>query len=710
MPHGGSGNIMSSSLPSSSFMKMAASNSASNNKTNSSSSSDLTFERKEIKSNRASIINNTNNGDMLITPIASSSSQSQNSSPSSMTRKKRVFTIEGATFWKILLANKQYLHSCMEAQKTICIPPDEEVEYVFHHLKYPASKLQAFIKDHILSNSPLFVGEFITDRGNHLSENKEKFEILEKEKRKTLNLSSLSLSSIMEEAEKVQPVNILQSGKGFSKHFTVQVLKEETCYNDNFKPYKVLFIDKCLSDEYQQITVGASLQDHHSTKDSSKKDDRSIGGSKQWSSTSPSNMEDYHLFLQDWNFKAYNDKLKRSIQHFNFNYLLLKGFHSAIPDKIREYFDVIYGEFVSSQQPTPEEEKDLKNSIHCVLMEGIYDKLFPFLEKYAFNEEDKNFLTMCEVIDAACSKSENNEPAEFDLYEILNISKSFQCNQTDSITYFSKHLNCARNPFDKMKCLKQTTDKIVACINRQQSNMKTEFVTTDDMIPLLAYVVVKCKIPNLITNFNFMQDYQLEEEHGLSEYGFSVTTLNATIMFLKTEIYANNEHKWKKYKKKVTNTDSKVVTPTKSQKPFKLDVEPYLSPISPVSGTTSPSLEQVDRSPSTTLQTVNKSTTLEEVTKTPSTPQDDQPPLVESHNNLSGLLSPRDSRSLALKQKRQEEREKRMSLRKQESIAVIKSFENKVPEKKSSSSSSSSGTLPRQMSLPQFSKNSYDKL
>ena len=361
--------------------------------------------------------------------------------------------------------------------------------------------------------------------------------------------------------------------------------------------------------------------------------------------------------------------------------------------------------FIQFVIATPEEEKDLKNSIHCVLMDGIYDKLFPFLEKYAFNEEDKNFLAICEVIDEACSKSENNEYAEFDLYEILNISKSFQCNQGDSITYFSKYLNLARNPFDKMKCLKQTTDKIVSSINRQQTSIKTEFVTTDDMIPLLAYVVVKAKIPNLITNFNFMQDYQLEEEHGLSEYGFSVTTLNATIVFLKNEIYANNENKWKKYKKKKAEK-SKDATSTKSQKPFKLDVEPYLaSPISPLSGSSS-SIEK-DLSPS--LHTLDHPTA--EANKTPSTPQDDmssQPP-VESQNNLSGLLSPRDSRSLALKQKRQEEREKRMSLRKQESIAVIKSFENKVPEKKSSSSNSSS-SLPRQMSLPQFSKKSYDKL
>lgn len=316
-------------------------------------------------------------------------------------------------------------------------------------------------------------------------------------------------------------------------------------------------------------------------------------------------------------------------------------------------------------------------------MEGIYDKLFPFLEKHAYQEEDANFLFITETLDLACSKGDDDEKAEFDLWEVLTIPPHFQCDQSDTISLFYGLMNRARNPFDKMKCVKQTTDNIVFNINKYQSNSKTEFVTTDDLIPLLAYIIVRAKVPNLITNLNFMQEYQLEE-HGLSEYGFSVTTLYATIMFLKSEIFAKNESQWRKFKKKQPKQST---TPSHSSKT--LDIEPYL---------TSPRAKSEQSTPNTTPRREDEEYYTESISAKTS-PSSTVPsldlntnnmsplystdgcesPQHEQVDNLSGLLSPRDSRNLALKQKRQEERQKRMSLRKLESIAIIKSFENKLP-------------------------------
>lgn len=91
------------------------------------------------------------------------------------------------------------------------------------------------------------MGEYFSDRGTYILENKEKVEKLEKDKRKTLSFTSLNLNSALLEEEPI-PVNILQAAKGFVKPFLISVLKSDTCYNDDFKPYKVLFIDKCLVD------------------------------------------------------------------------------------------------------------------------------------------------------------------------------------------------------------------------------------------------------------------------------------------------------------------------------------------------------------------------------------------------------------------------------------------------------------------------------
>jgi len=66
--------------------------------------------------------------------------------------------------------------------------------------------------------------------------------------------------------------------------------------------------------------------------------------------TEPKTIEEYHQFLQEWSARAYNDKLKRSIQYFNFSYVLLRGYHSAIPDKIKEYYNVILDEFLNNRE------------------------------------------------------------------------------------------------------------------------------------------------------------------------------------------------------------------------------------------------------------------------------------------------------------------------------------------------------------------------
>ena len=132
----GSNNIMSSSLPASSFMSSAQSNKTTTTGNVNNISSGLTFERKDATK-------------LTLSTTTTSSNNSSPVKPTPRPKKKRVFSTEGSTFWKLLVANKQYLTSCMDAQKTICIPPDEEVDYVLYSLKYSGTKLQGFISKYV---------------------------------------------------------------------------------------------------------------------------------------------------------------------------------------------------------------------------------------------------------------------------------------------------------------------------------------------------------------------------------------------------------------------------------------------------------------------------------------------------------------------------------------------------------------------------------
>jgi hypothetical protein len=51
-----------------------------------------------------------------------------------------------------------------------------------------------------------------------------------------------------EEEEEKPPVKTLEATDGFQSKFTVNVIREETFYNDNFESFSFWFIDKCLVD------------------------------------------------------------------------------------------------------------------------------------------------------------------------------------------------------------------------------------------------------------------------------------------------------------------------------------------------------------------------------------------------------------------------------------------------------------------------------
>ncbi|KAL7638355.1 UNVERIFIED_CONTAM: hypothetical protein RMT77_010925 [Armadillidium vulgare] len=93
-----------------------------------------------------------------------------------------------------------------------------------------------------------------------------------------------------------------------------------------------------------------------------------------------------------------------------------------------------------------------------------------------------------------------------------------------SARYELAAINNFKSPFGKFQCIKKTID-----------SFKTESkLTLDELIPILVLTIIKCNLSNWFANLNFIQTYSFTLESN-SEYSFILSTFEASLAFLFSE-------------------------------------------------------------------------------------------------------------------------------------------------------------------------------
>lgn len=80
-------------------------------------------------------------------------------------------------------------------------------------------------------------------------------------------------------------------------------------------------------------------------------------------------------------------------------------------------------------------------------------------------------------------------------------------------------MNTFRSVIEKMQCIKKTTDNILNAINSQHKKTslfglqqkQPEALTSDDLLPILAYVIVQARVPHLLANIDFINNFKIDE-------------------------------------------------------------------------------------------------------------------------------------------------------------------------------------------------------
>eukprot|EP01080_Neovahlkampfia_damariscottae_P001156 gene1156-10670_t len=337
-------------------------------------------------------------------------------------------------------------------------------------IKNSPSKIKYFINSHIISPSPFLLGEFMNKNGQILHEEEKKY----------------------------------ATGKGFKKKIEIKKIKQETFYNSDFDPFQVIKIDKCAIEDYEKYIV---------VKIENEKEDIYM----------PNSIEEFNEYLFSIE-KILFQSLIKYVQDFNKSYILLSGFKTQGIEKINKYYEESVENFTLIDEKFEEKKhlEILKICVHSALFYGIYDKLMKFYNSIFKNEDVEMHNCIYTLKNVNLSH--------------FKVEKEFICDYSESSNILSK-LNNFKTIYEKLKCLESSINEIDKKLNEKRSIFEIKdrnMLTSDELIPIFAYIIVKTDFSTFRSNLEIMKDYQTEEMSS-SEKGYCLTTLEAALELVKNE-------------------------------------------------------------------------------------------------------------------------------------------------------------------------------
>ncbi|CAG8575910.1 10319_t:CDS:2, partial [Acaulospora colombiana] len=361
---------------------------------------------------------------------------------------------------------------------------------------------------------------------------------------------------------------------GFKEDRNIRILSEELVYNESYKSIQVLILERPLEGE------GKSTDSNYPI----------------LSIPTERNYEMDLRFLKDIldNDNPIKD-LENMVEEFNETYVYVKGYSGFAVERITQIFQRAVRSILQSNGTiraicrTQHEYDQLQELIENILMGQLHNKIFVQSLLPICNSRDSYLDSIMNVYSRAqvtlreygvCERLQDmptemleaasdilralNEDDETDI-EILDndmtkfagLGISTHSNVTDDTDIGSNSkgdggsgsndgmiMIPAKTPLEKLICVKRTVQEIatisdtyltqLAIPRAMQEETEKSSITTDDFIPLLAYVIVNSRIRKLESILFYMQTFRLSKVER-SELSFALTTLRASTEFLKSD-------------------------------------------------------------------------------------------------------------------------------------------------------------------------------
>ncbi|XP_053693921.1 ankyrin repeat domain-containing protein 27-like [Sabethes cyaneus] len=213
-----------------------------------------------------------------------------------------------------------------------------------------------------------------------------------------------------------------------------------------------------------------------------------------------------HTAFSNWNLKSYKD----DVQKLYIQCLEIIFQNRKLKDRCQK-------------------DAHLKQNVRVAIETYMMDKLY---------EHAKNVITLCQQEQVESFNKTIRNLSDIHISE-LNLKRSY----ADVIPAIKKELlkiDECRTTVDKISCLKKAFEIITReqdhTVERKDVKM---LKTTDDVIPMLIFVVIKTGLTNWIMNLTFLKEFQLNRslstQQKLDQFGedsYLVTTLEAVIVYI----------------------------------------------------------------------------------------------------------------------------------------------------------------------------------
>nr|XP_054748351.1 ankyrin repeat domain-containing protein 27-like [Lytechinus pictus] len=291
--------------------------------------------------------------------------------------------------------------------------------------------------------------------------------------------------------------------EGFKEARSVHILFDETFYNANEESFRVLCIDRLLEGGTNIIEdpVLTCLETYEDCCDF-------LWGNKH-SKTSQKKVEDLMEHFCSTSQKA--DTLRQIIDATST--LFTKCIQIALKDVV-----------LRTMQKNAGHMDNLKIAMETYIMNGIYTKVFKAVSQfYAVEDANLNKIT--------------RNLSELQVKDV-GVRLEFTTNVPRARREMST-INKFSTPLGKMQCLRRTVLAITQQGFRGKINDGARAMSSDDLLPLLVFLVVKSDIPNWLATLSYMQNFCLSNFAG-GEFGFYMASIEAAVEHVKSGAMSNS--------------------------------------------------------------------------------------------------------------------------------------------------------------------------
>ncbi|KAL9548606.1 hypothetical protein MBANPS3_005601 [Mucor bainieri] len=341
---------------------------------------------------------------------------------------------------------------------------------------------------------------------------------------------------------------------GFKEERTVHIMAEESVYLKNRK-IKLLSIDRLLEGEPPVSSIHPPLQMkakmepcfqayHHHHKHAI-----TIPPVRN----SRTDLEFLNMFSE--NLEALYE-LQIAVQEFTDSYVYIKGYNKSTVERIQHMYMKTYRTILQRNKLL--QESCRTPSEHDQFLELVENVVMSFLHKKIWIQSLQSLLASQDnYLDTICYTYSNVTLSQYSLrYPISEMHLScfdeaitnFRRLDSDSSNvepYKSTLKQLAFTPLEKLAVVKSTLDLITSTVRDYVQDfgngISDTSVTADEMIPLLAFVIVQSNVPRIASLVYYMQYYRLARMAEGSVYSFVVTTMKSACEFLKDDPLSLND-------------------------------------------------------------------------------------------------------------------------------------------------------------------------